>query len=667
MEDLTGRQFGPYRITAAIGEGGMAAVYRAYQPAMDRAVALKVLPRRFASDPEFIARFHREVKIIASLQHPHILPVYDFGEADGYPYIVMPYIKGGALSSILQGRPLPLPQIRLLASQVGAALDYAHRHDLIHRDVKPGNVLIDESGNCLLTDFGLAKTVEGSATLTNTGMIMGTPAYMSPEQALGQRLDARSDIYSLGVVLYEMATGRTPYSGDTPMAVAIKHIHDPLPSPRSITPALDEGVEHVIQKALAKRPGDRFETAGQLVNALQLAIPAHAPAASATNAMTVAETAARPARFSNWVVAAGLVVLLAAVGGTIAYVRGIPARRASSLASEPSATTSAAAPSGQLQKVCFVSVFEPTGGTMDDLTWQGIQSAVAPYGARATYVVATRPGENSPELHVLEQKINGFISASCDLIVTSGFSVGDTTAALAKANPRQRFLILDFAYDPPIENVSAYLYATDQGAFLAGYVAAAVSRTGKVGTFGGFQFPTVESYMDGFALGVAHYNAKHGTRHETIGWNVATRTGYFANEFSLKSAGEAMGRRLLSEGADVIFPVAGFAGVGAADAVREHGNAYIVGVDTDWAESYPEHASLVLTSVEKRFNLSAISAITALAEGRHDGGTHVGTVANGEVGIAPFHQLHGLVSLQVEEEVGQLKTDIISGKLKTRP
>src|SRR3972149_6154148 len=282
MENLTGKQIGPYQVVAPLGEGGMAAVYKAYQPATDRYVALKILPRHFASDPQFIGRFRQEAKVLAKLQHPHILPVFDFGEADDYTYIVMPFIESGTLANLMRGEPLPLAQIRRVVSQVGDALDYAHLRGLIHRDVKPSNILIDERENCMLMDFGLAKIVEGSIHLTTSGAIMGTPAYMSPEQGLGGRLDTRTDIYSLGVILYEMAVGRVPYRAETPMAIIIKHINDPLPLPRTINGNLPEPVERVILKSLTKNPKDRFGTAGEMVKALQAAIPDAAPSDLAT-------------------------------------------------------------------------------------------------------------------------------------------------------------------------------------------------------------------------------------------------------------------------------------------------------------------------------------------------------------------------------------------------
>jgi serine/threonine protein kinase len=269
MEDLTGMQFGPYQIVAPLGEGGMAAVYKAYQPGMDRYVALKILPRHFASDPTFVQRFEREARIIARLQHIHILPVFDYGSADGYTYFVMPFVETGTLAHLLRGEPLPLPQIIRIISQIGDALDYAHSHGVIHRDIKPSNILIDERGNCLLADFGIGKVLMGTTQITATGDIIGTPAYMSPEQGLGKEIDSRSDIYSLGVVLYEMVTGRQPFSAETPMAVIIKHIHDPLPPPRSIDPSIPEPLERVILKSLAKDRLSRFETAGKMVKKLQ--------------------------------------------------------------------------------------------------------------------------------------------------------------------------------------------------------------------------------------------------------------------------------------------------------------------------------------------------------------------------------------------------------------
>ena len=273
MEDLTGKQLGPYQIVAQLGVGGMATVFKAYQPKMDRYVALKILPRFFSKNPEFVSRFSQEARLIAQLEHLHILPVYDFGESDGYTYLAMRLVKGGSLSNLLKKHgKLELTKINRIVTQVGGALDYAHKKDVIHRDTKPGNVLIDEFGNCLLADFGIAKLIETTSNLTHTGGILGTPSYISPEQGSGKPIDRRSDIYSFGVMLYHMIVGDVPYKADTPMAVVYKHIHDPLPLPRKQVPELPESVERVVLKALAKNPDDRYSTVAELVKDLQRAI-----------------------------------------------------------------------------------------------------------------------------------------------------------------------------------------------------------------------------------------------------------------------------------------------------------------------------------------------------------------------------------------------------------
>ncbi len=272
MSDLIGKTLGPYRILEQIGVGGMATVYKAYQPSMDRDVAIKILPHYLSQDAEFAKRFQREARAIAKLEHAHILPVYDYGEHDQITYIAMRYVQAGTLKERIARGPLPLDEINRLIGQIGGALDYAHRMGVIHRDVKPGNVLVDAQGDTYLTDFGLARMMEATQQLTASGVGLGTPAYMSPEQGQGVKVDHRSDIYSLGVILFEMVTGHVPFEAETPMAVVLKHITDPLPLPRAIAPDVPEAVERVILKALAKNPTDRFQTAGEMAQALAVAV-----------------------------------------------------------------------------------------------------------------------------------------------------------------------------------------------------------------------------------------------------------------------------------------------------------------------------------------------------------------------------------------------------------
>ncbi len=269
-----GQMLGPYRIINQIGKGGMATVYKAYQASVDRYVAIKVLPSQLAESPEFARRFQQEARIIAKLEHPHILPVFDYGESDGVAYFVMRYLDAGTLKERMESRrPLPLEEIDRIFTQLAEALSYAHGHGVVHRDLKPANALIDSQGNIFLTDFGIAKLLESaSPRLTQTDAIMGTPAYISPEQAQSRPVDQRSDIYSLGIILYEMATGQVPYVADTPLAVLFKHISDPLPPPSQVKPDIPPSIEQVILQALSKNPEDRFGTAAEFIAAWKRAI-----------------------------------------------------------------------------------------------------------------------------------------------------------------------------------------------------------------------------------------------------------------------------------------------------------------------------------------------------------------------------------------------------------
>jgi predicted Ser/Thr protein kinase len=263
-------KIGLYEVKSELGRGGMATVYRAYDPRFEREVAVKVLPSELLhADPQFRLRFEREAKIIAQLEHSAIVPVYDVGEADGQPFFVMRYMNGGSLSDRMKAGPMDVEEATRIIGIIAPGLDEAHAKGIVHRDLKPSNILFDRRDNPYISDFGIAKLTQAQAGNVTGSAIIGTPAYMAPEQAQGSEIDGRTDIYSLGIILYEMLTGKQPYEADTPMAVAIKHITDPVPRILNANPNLPTGMDAIIQKAMAKDKSDRYPSAVDLTNALR--------------------------------------------------------------------------------------------------------------------------------------------------------------------------------------------------------------------------------------------------------------------------------------------------------------------------------------------------------------------------------------------------------------
>ncbi len=250
----------------------MATVYKAYHPRLDRYVAIKVMHKVYMDDVGFLARFEREAQIVAKLEHPHIVPVYDFDELEEQPYLVMKFIEGYTLKQVLANAPLPLPEIIRVMDDMASALTYAHQHGVLHRDIKPSNIVIDNNGTPFLTDFGLARITKAGASTLSADMILGTPQYISPEQASGQaELDPRTDVYSLGVILYEMVVGRVPFNADTPYSVVHDHIYTELPRPSVINPVVPAQVEAVLMKALSKKAADRYDSALDMMSAFKQA------------------------------------------------------------------------------------------------------------------------------------------------------------------------------------------------------------------------------------------------------------------------------------------------------------------------------------------------------------------------------------------------------------
>ena len=268
MPFIIGENVGPYRLIEKLGKGGMATVFKAYHPSLDRYVAIKALHPAFMEHPGFIDRFEREAKVVAKLEHPNIVPIHDFSEHEDRPYLVLKYVRGETLKARLEKSKLTYKESRHVFRVISSALAYAHQEGVLHRDVKPSNVLIEKGGQIYLADFGLARIAETSQTTLSGQMMMGTPHYISPEQAKGLGdLDSGTDIYSLGVMMYELLVGEVPFQADTPFSVIHDHIYSPLPLPIELNPDLTEDIQKAILKALAKKREDRYESIPAMMSA----------------------------------------------------------------------------------------------------------------------------------------------------------------------------------------------------------------------------------------------------------------------------------------------------------------------------------------------------------------------------------------------------------------
>jgi basic membrane protein A len=320
-----------------------------------------------------------------------------------------------------------------------------------------------------------------------------------------------------------------------------------------------------------------------------------------------------------------------------------------------------ALPRAGARRICLLADNNRGANALTDLLYDGVQKATVDYGWESASLVPVTATD-------AQTMIDRFLQSDCDLIYTA-FHGYDATLVAAPGHPNQKFLMEDRVYDPPLENVWAQTYATDQPAFLAGYLAAALSKSGKVGTFGGINYdPGVTDYMDGLALGVAYYDQRNGANVQVLGWDVAKHEGLFVGDFCCRAQGYEFANQLMDLGADIILPVAGpDVGAGAASAIRANAGRVMIGVDYDWAVTDPADAPVVLTSIEKRFDVTLLHAVRDISDGSFTGGTHIGTLANGEVGLAPFHKFDAAVSPQLKADLAQIQSDIIAGKIATKP
>src|SRR5260221_4313152 len=385
MDNLAGQYLGQYKVIHLIGEGGMAAIYQARQESMKRDVAIKVIKTSLLGWEDFVQRFEREAQTVASLSHAHILKVFEYGQHEDTVYLVMELLTGGSLEQLITKGPLSLAQSSSLLDQIASALDYAHQKGIIHRDLKPGNVLMDDSVSAFLTDFGLAKLLNTSQKLTQAGTSIGTPAYMAPEQWRAEPLDARTDVYALGVLLFEMLAGALPFNGDSALSMMYLHMHEPPPALRTLKPEIPGAVQNVVEKALNKEPQQRFESAGQLAAAFRAALQGKQP--TQTSQTTSTNPYGQPLLIENkrsirWLWAGlGVVAVLVVI-----TLGAIAASRLQPTPVIPTVAQLAAAASNTPTSTTDLSVF-----VAQTLSAQGTSTANAVASFTATFTPTSRP------------------------------------------------------------------------------------------------------------------------------------------------------------------------------------------------------------------------------------------------------------------------------------
>ncbi len=667
MPELTGKTLGTYQILEQLGEGGMATVYKAYDLKLERHVAIKVIRTDKKTSENFLKRFEREAKTLAKLAHPNIVGILDYGEQEGVPYLVMEYVPGGTLADRL-GRVFSVEETAGLLLPVARALENAHQQGILHRDVKPSNIMITATGEPMLSDFGLAKILEEKEgqKLTTTGVGIGTPAYMAPEQVKGEHCDGRTDEYSLGIVFYEMVTGRTPYQATTPMAVAVKHISDPLPDPHKFKADLSDEAVAFLKKVLTKEPENRFPDMAAVARALTWLAKGGGgvEAASLFQAGQLARVNQQPApyipvqpqryqpapltrkvskkksrRWLAWAIPTALVAIAAVVISLVAVTGGFK--------------------TGGDRKICMIT---DTGGLNDhsynETAWRGITEAMEEYGLEGLYLESTQD-------YQFISNVNSFLNQDCDLIFGNGFLLGEPVFEAATNHPDQQFALVDAYNDQSLPNVLGSKFVKSESTFMAGYLAAAMTGTGKVGIYSGLQIPATVEYMNGYYLGVQKFNEDNDAHVEVIGWDPVSQSGLFTDDFMGEDAGREAAGFLLDSGADIIMSVAGKASLGVLEALRERGHGSMIGVDVDWAGYYPEYADIILASVVQGYDLFVSEAIASVVDDTFVGGLYTGDLENGGVSLVINENWSGEIPSDLWNELDDIESEIIERQIKT--
>ncbi len=721
--NLIGQSFGRYHILEQLGEGGMATVYKAYDTRLDADVAVKVI-RRSAFAPDqlemVLKRFEREAKSLAKLSHANIVGVIDYGDYEGAPYLVMEYLPGGTLKQKL-GQPMSCREAARILLPIARALDFAHRKGMAHRDVKPSNILITADGDPMLTDFGIAKILEApeGATLTGTGVGIGTPEYMAPEQWTGQA-GPSSDIYSLGVVFYEMLTGRKPYEADTPAAVLLKQASDPLPNPRDYVPDLPYQAEHVLLRALAKKPEDRFANMGEFAASLEAlasepTVVAQPPSVAAAVASAGAAATSKPEQATDlktmaagegkapaaetviaaqevvkktksipaeksarkgqrgwlWafvgVVAIGLIVigLMAVLPGIISpsAKATIPPTLLVKKQDTPKPVSATALPVFTTQdcpkpEVFCVGLVTDMGNVNDMGFNQAAWEGVKL--AKEKGLVQIAQMIETKDIGDYDRNISAFADKGYDAIVTVGWSIIEPTRDAALRYPGIQFIGVDQIIDPSLswpENHVGLNFPEDQAGFLVGALAARMSQSGYIAAVCGMEIPPVIRFGEGYRAGAAFADQETGRK--TIVDVIYHPSDDAA--FTDPEWGAEIAKAFIDKGADVIFGCGGETGNGALVAAAQAGR-YAIGVDVDQYFTLPEVAPRLLSSAMKDITPGVFKLIESARNGTFRSGYRLGGAA-----FAPYHDLEKEVppelKVWMEDVLNGLKTGAITTNL----
>jgi basic membrane protein A len=710
-------QIGRYEIRREIGRGGMATVYLAYDPRFQRLVAIKVLPRQFTHDPKYLTRFEQEARVIATLEHPAIVPVHDFGEEDDAPYLVMRHMAGGSLRDRLRGEPLSLAQISSIFERLAPALDKAHQAGIVHRDIKPANILFDEDGNPYLADFGIARMAEASQSTTG---VIGTPAYMSPEQVVnkrGQAIDGRADIYALGVILYELLTGEQPYEGETSTQQMMAHVLEPVPNVLETNPDLPPATQEVIDRVMAKEPGDRYSTAAELAQAVKalaglegtaevvqsaepsqpeslvdsieeekvseeveeqdLSLAPETPPVTTDTAgeggkippaRTLASNGSSQGGMPRWVWLAGALALLFL--GYLVFSNIMRQESGPEPKEEPSVLDTKTTPTPMERIVPSEvppgpeDIFEPTGDCAEDdvfcvgvvMVDDTIFDQVVLEGviqAEAELGAQISIGETQGFEHFADT-IDQFAAQDFDVIVTVGFYLEEATAEAARQYPDIDFIGVDQFQSEPVDNFVGLIAHQDQEGFLAGALAAMLTNSGIVAQIlGTDEIETIVAFKEGF---------EGGARYILPDINIIStyHPGGLEIAFTDPDWGAEAARQSLDQGADVIFGAGGLTGDGALIEVAGQEGAYCIGVDIDQWLTLPDAHPCLVSSAVRQIGPDVFNLIQMSFEGKLPSGEYYG-----RVGLAPFHDHEDLLTQEMRNTLDGLVRDLQNGAIET--